>query len=98
MVGQATIPMEGAAQALHGWSRPCLGASVGTDGIDGPTDAAGGCVSPTTLVRLAAAGQPPVEAVLSANDAWHALAAIDDLVRWGPTGTNVGDLQVFLCH
>jgi hydroxypyruvate reductase len=84
-----------AATALAG-DRPAAMASAGTDGIDGPTDAAGALVDHTTLTRAAAAGLAPAEAVLDANDAYPWLDAIGDLIRLGPTGTNVGDLQVFL--
>ncbi len=71
-------------------------ASSGTDGIDGPTDAAGALVDPTTLARAAAAGLPPPDAILDANDSYPYFARLGDLLRPGPTGTNVGDLQVLL--
>lgn len=71
-------------------------ASAGTDGIDGPTDAAGAVADLTTLPRAGAAGLPEVQAVLAANDSHPFFAALGDLIRLGPTGTNVGDLQVFL--
>jgi glycerate-2-kinase len=70
-------------------------ASVGTDGVDGPTDAAGAVVDATTLERARAAGLSPA-ASLSDNDSYALFEALGDLVRTGPTGTNVGDLQVFL--
>lgn len=70
-------------------------ASVGTDGIDGPTDAAGAIVDETTLSRAAAAGLDP-EAALNAHDSYPFFQRLGDLVTTGPTGTNVGDLQVFL--
>lgn len=73
-----------------------VAASVGTDGVDGPTPAAGGLVDATTLARAAALGLPPPRAVLDANDSHTFLAALDGLVVTGPTGTNVGDLQVLL--
>lgn len=69
--------------------------SLGTDGIDGPTDAAGAIVDGTTSARAAALGFS-VEAVLDDNNAYACLDAIGDLVRTGPSGTNVGDLQIFL--
>jgi glycerate-2-kinase len=69
--------------------------SVGTDGIDGPTDAAGAIVDSTTLVRAAAAGLDP-RAALAAHDSYSFFQGLSDLVVTGPTGTNVGDLQVFL--
>jgi glycerate 2-kinase len=69
--------------------------SGGTDGRDGPTDAAGGMVDPTTVTRMKKAGQDP-EALLNNNDAYTALAASNDLLMTGGTGTNVADVQVFL--
>ena len=72
-----------------------VAASVGTDGIDGPTDAAGAIVDTTTLDR-AAAQRLDAPAFLNNNDSYHFFRALDDLIRTGPTGTNVGDLQVAL--
>jgi hydroxypyruvate reductase len=69
--------------------------SVGTDGIDGPTDAAGAVVDSTTLDRAAAAGLVPAR-YLQNNDAYAFFDALGDLINTGPTGTNVGDLQVIL--
>lgn len=69
--------------------------SVGSDGTDGPTDAAGGYVDGGTLARLAACGLDPF-AVLQNNDAYHALDAVDGLIVTGPTGTNVNDVAVAL--
>jgi hydroxypyruvate reductase len=70
-------------------------ASAGTDGIDGPTDAAGALVNTTTLARARAAGLDPA-ASLDRNDTYRFFAALGDLIHTGPTGTNVGDLQAFL--
>ena len=70
-------------------------ASVGTDGIDGPTDAAGAVVDHTTMERARAARLVP-SAFLDRNDAYGFFAELGDLVVTGPTGTNVGDLQVVL--
>jgi hydroxypyruvate reductase len=70
-------------------------ASVGTDGVDGPTDAAGAIADGATVARANAAGLS-AEAFLSDNDSYAFFAALGDLVLTGPTGTNVGDLQVFL--
>jgi glycerate-2-kinase len=70
-------------------------ASVGTDGIDGPTDAAGAIADSTTVARAAAAGLS-LDAYLLDNDSCAFFRALDDLVITGPTGTNVGDLQVIL--
>jgi glycerate 2-kinase len=70
-------------------------ASVGTDGIDGPTDAAGAIVDRTTLARAAAAGLQP-ESYLDDNNSYVFFLTLNDLIRIGPTDTNVGDLQVIL--
>jgi hydroxypyruvate reductase len=70
-------------------------ASVGTDGIDGPTDAAGAIVDNTTRVRARVAALEP-QRFLANNDAYTFFDALGDLIRTGPTGTNVGDLQVIL--
>ena len=71
-------------------------ASVGTDGIDGPTDAAGAVVDTMTPSRAVEVGLHRPEHYLAANDAYPFFEALDDLVRIGPTDTNVGDLQVAL--
>jgi hydroxypyruvate reductase len=71
--------------------------SVGSDGTDGPTDAAGGMVDGSTLAALAALGFKPAE-ILDNNDAYHALKAVNALVMTGPTGTNVNDLAVILAR
>lgn len=73
----------------------CALASIGTDGIDGPTDAAGAIVDATTLSRARALGLD-AEAAQRAHDAYPFFRALGDLVVTGPTGTNVGDLQVLL--
>lgn len=70
--------------------------SVGTDGTDGPTDAAGGIVDGMTVRRLAEKGIN-IEDVIDNNDSYHALQSIDGLVITGPTGTNVNDLTFVLC-
>jgi len=82
-----------AALALAG--RPGVVLAVGTDGIDGPTDAAGACVDGGTVARARARGLDP-DAALAATDSHPLLAATGDLVRTGPTGTNVADLVVAL--
>lgn len=71
------------------------GASIGTDGIDGPTDAAGAIVDSTTLQRAAAAGLDPRE-FLDDNNTYAFFERLEDLIKTGPTATNVGDLQVIL--
>ncbi|MCK4861852.1 MAG: DUF4147 domain-containing protein [Rhodobacteraceae bacterium] len=69
--------------------------SGGTDGRDGPTDAAGGIVDGNTVQRIRNAGENP-EALLANNDSYAALKAAGDLLMTGATGTNVADVQVFL--
>lgn len=69
--------------------------SGGTDGRDGPTEAAGALVDADSLSRMRAAGLDP-EACLANSDSNAALAASGDLLTTGATGTNVADLQVFL--
>ena len=73
----------------------CALASVGSDGTDGPTDAAGGIVDGTTAEKLKEEGIS-IPAVLADNDAYHALKQVDGLVMTGPTGTNVNDVTVLL--
>lgn len=70
-------------------------ASVGTDGVDGPTDAAGALADSTTATRAAEAGLG-ADAFLADNNAYAFFATLGDLIHTGPTGTNVGDLQVIL--
>ena len=69
--------------------------SVGSDGTDGPTDAAGGYADGDTAAALRARGLE-VFAVLQANDAYHGLQAVNGLIVTGPTGTNVNDVAVLL--
>ncbi len=66
-------------------------AALGTDGVDGPTDAAGAIVDGGTISRMRAAGIDP-QVNLTGNDSYSALQASDDLIITGPSGTNVGDL------
>lgn len=83
-----------AAPALSGLNHCCV-FSVGSDGTDGPTDAAGGYVDSQTETDLRAAGID-VFLTLADNDAYHALQAVDGLVITGATGTNVNDVAVAL--
>jgi glycerate 2-kinase len=83
------------AGALASVGRAAAVASVGTDGIDGPTDAAGALVDSTTLERARAAGLNP-ESFLERNDTYRLFDTLGDLIHTGPTGTNVGDLQTIL--
>lgn len=69
--------------------------SLGSDGTDGPTDAAGGMVDGRTAALLREQGLS-IHQVLENNDAYHALAKADGLIVTGPTGTNVNDVAVVL--
>jgi hydroxypyruvate reductase len=69
--------------------------AAGTDGTDGPTDAAGGLVDGNSRRRAAAVGVD-ARAALGANDANRFLAAAGDLVVTGPTNTNLLDLYLVL--
>lgn len=82
-----------AVDALSG--RDALLATLGTDGVDGPTDAAGAIVDGFTRARADAVGLD-AQASLAENDAYAYFDRLDDLVRTGPTGTNVRDLAVVL--
>jgi glycerate 2-kinase len=84
-----------AIDALARTGGPAALASAGTDGIDGPTDAAGAIADSTTLDRATTAGLSPGR-YLSDNNAYAFFDALGDLIHTGPTGTNVGDLQVIL--
>jgi glycerate 2-kinase len=66
-------------------------ASLATDGVDGPTDAAGAIVDSTTLERAEKLGLIP-EKFLAENDSYHFFAKLGDLIFTGPTGTNVNDI------
>jgi hydroxypyruvate reductase len=84
-----------AASRLRRLGRSAVFASIGTDGIDGPTDAAGAMADPTTIARVEQGGFSIAEA-LDNNDSYALLAALGDLIKTGATDTNVGDLQVLL--
>ncbi len=81
------------AAVLRG--RAAVVASVGTDGVDGPTDVAGGWVDGRTLDRAARIGLA-IDDALRRHDSLRAVARVGGLVRTGPTGTNVMDLHVGL--
>ena len=83
-----------AAPGIAGIPNACV-FSVGSDGTDGPTDAAGGYVDGDTLDRLKEKNLD-VFTVLSNNDAYTALGAAGGLIITGPTGTNVNDVAVAL--
>ena len=83
-----------AADGIQGLTNTAV-FSVGSDGTDGPTDAAGGFVDGTTAAALERRGIR-IHRVLADNDAYHALEAIGGLIVTGPTGTNVNDVSVVL--
>lgn len=83
-----------AAPGIAGLTNACV-FSVGSDGTDGPTDAAGGYVDGETMDRLKEKGLD-VFSVLQNNDAYTALEATGGLIITGPTGTNVNDVTVAL--
>ena len=83
-----------AAAGIEGLENVCL-FSVGSDGTDGPTDAAGGFVDGNTARVLREQGISIFE-TLKNNDAYHALEACGGLIKTGPTGTNVNDVAVGL--
>jgi hydroxypyruvate reductase len=76
---------------LRGWAI----LAAGTDGIDGPTDAAGAFADGTTQARALRIGRP-LAAALGRHDVYPCLAALGDLFAPGPTGTNVADLVIAL--
>jgi hydroxypyruvate reductase len=85
-----------AAEMLSGLDAPAALLSGGTDGIDGPTDAAGAICDSTTIDRARRAGLRTPAEYLADNDAYHFFEPLGDLVVTGPTGTNVGDILVLL--
>jgi hydroxypyruvate reductase len=106
--GETTVHVKGAGRggrnqefalacvdAMSRFATAAALASVGSDGVDGPTDAAGAVADSSTLQRAAAAGVSPAR-YLENNDAYAFFAALGDLIQTGPTGTNVGDLQIIL--
>ena len=83
-----------AAQGIDGLDHVLI-FSVGSDGTDGPTDAAGGMADGRTAAVLREQGLS-IHQVLEDNDAYHALKRADGLIFTGPTGTNVNDVAVVL--
>ena len=79
-----------AASAISKLPNTCF-LAAGTDGSDGPTDAAGGIVDPDSMNRARSAGFR-VPKTLKENDSYHFLEACDGLIKTGPTGSNVNDL------
>lgn len=83
-----------AAIALQGWPEVVV-ASLGTDGVDGPTDAAGAIADGESVHRAYLLGLDAM-AHLNANDSYAFFEALGDLIRTGPTGTNVNDIGVMV--
>jgi glycerate-2-kinase len=83
----------GAVEGLTGSAS--LVAAIGTDGIDGPTDAAGALATGSTLERSRVA-HLDLQSALERNDAYGFFDGLSDLIRSGPTGTNVMDLYLAL--
>jgi hydroxypyruvate reductase len=84
------------AKSIGRLGQSVAAASIGTDGIDGPTDAAGAVVDESTFARARAAGIEDPDSYLINNNTYEFFDALKDLIRTGPTSTNVGDLQVVL--
>jgi glycerate 2-kinase len=85
-----------AARVLDRTSHAVALLAAGTDGRDGPTDAAGAIVDPGTWSAIVSAGRDPAQD-LAAHDAYHALDAAGVLIRPGLTGTNVMDVVIGVC-
>ncbi len=69
--------------------------SGGTDGTDGPTDAAGAIADGHTIQRAESLELSPADS-LADNDSYHFFEKLEDLIKTGPTNTNVMDLRVML--
>jgi len=85
----------GAMAAIAAGRRDAVLGSAGTDGVDGPTDAAGAVVDSSSSRRAAEAGLDANDALRN-NATYDFFLALGDLIFWGPTGTNVGDIHVLL--
>jgi len=85
-----------AAQALAGFPVPAVVASLGTDGVDGASDAAGGIADDTSTARALSLGLAPAAAFVEASDTRNYLGPLGDLIVTGPTGTNVVDVVTLL--
>jgi glycerate-2-kinase len=86
----------GMVRGLNTFAGQAVAASVGTDGVDGPTNAAGAIADTATLSRAMTAGLDTPERHLDNNDSYRFFDRLGDLILTGPTNTNVGDLQVIL--
>jgi hydroxypyruvate reductase len=85
-----------AAVALEGFPGAGVVASLGTDGLDGASDAAGGVVDDRSVARARALGLAPPSAFLASSDTRNFLGPLGDLIVTGPTGTNVVDVVALL--
>ena len=85
-----------AASGIAGFDETLI-FSLGSDGTDGPTDAAGGMVDGYSLAKLKEQGLD-ADKFLADNNSYYALKAVDGLIITGPTGTNVNDVAVVLCR
>jgi hydroxypyruvate reductase len=84
------------AAGLAHFAAPCLVVSLGTDGTDGPTDAAGAMADNSTLSRSLKFGARFLETSLRNNDSYEFFKKLGDLIVTGPTRTNVMDLHIIL--
>lgn len=84
------------ARRLAHLAAPCVAASVGTDGTDGPTDAAGAMADNTTVARSLKFGARFLQESLENNDSYNFFKRLGDLIITGPTRTNVMDLRLIL--
>jgi len=70
---------------------------VGTDGIDGPTDAAGGIIDDSSILKLQNQNLN-IQTYLDNNDSYNFLKKTDSLYKTGPSGTNMADIQILLIN
>ena len=84
------------ARPLGSLPSPCLVASLGTDGTDGPTEAAGAVADNSTLSRSLKFGAHFLAESLDNNNSYHFFKRLNDLIHTGPTRTNVMDLHLVL--
>lgn len=83
-------------RSLHRFPSPCVVASLGTDGIDGPTDAAGAIADTTSLTRSLKIHADFLHDALQCNNSYAFFQGLDDLIFTGPTRTNVMDLHMVM--
>lgn len=89
--------IDAVSQTRVPWPAGLLIASVGTDGEDGPTDAAGGCADAAVVAEIERLALD-VPTAMARCDAYPLLAAAGGLIRTGPTGTNVADIRIVLAR